>query len=106
MEAARARAYIEIGDDEHAVSDAWRACRHPNTSFWAYLTLVSALANLGRDAEVETARAALFELWPEFSMSTFANIDPLPPAATRRWREGLHKAGFDYPTTTEPGGYA
>jgi adenylate cyclase len=99
MESARAMALIEIGEDEHAVSDARAACRHPNTSFWAYLTLSSALANLGRDAEVEKARDALFESWPDFSMSAFANMMPLPPAATRRWREGLHKAGFDFPTT-------
>ena len=106
MESARAMARIEIGQDNQAVSDAWAACRHPNTSFWAHLTLVSALANLDRDAEVEKARAALFESWPDFSMSTFANTMPLPPAATRRWREGLHKAGFNFPKTAESGGYA
>ena len=64
------------------------------------------VANLDRDVDVEKARAALFESWPDFSMSTFANTMPLPPAATRRWREGLHKAGFDFPKTTESGGYA
>jgi TolB-like protein len=106
MEAARAVAHIEIGEYEHAVSDARRACRHPNTSLWAYIHLLSALANLGRDAEVEYARAALFKSWPDFSMATFAKMVPLSFATSRRWREGLHKAGFDFPETANPGGYA
>jgi TolB-like protein len=106
MECGRALNYIELGEDEHAVSDARAACRHQNTSFWAYLALLSALANLGRAAEVEKVRDALFESWPDFSMSTFANMVLIPPAATCRWREGLHKAGFDFPATTEPRGYA
>jgi tetratricopeptide (TPR) repeat protein len=96
-----ALAHIELAEYEKAVADARLACRHPNTSFWSYLTLASALSNLGRDEEAREARDALMELWPDFSVSRFARMVPFDPAITPRWREGLRKADLDI--VDEPG---
>ena len=97
MEPLRALARIELAQYEDAVADARLACRHPNTSFWSYLTLASALSHLGRDQEVADARTALFELWPDFSMARFAKMVRFDPVLTARWREGLRRAGFVFP---------
>ena len=101
MEHLRAVAHLEIGDYEKAVADAKLACRHPNTSFWSYLTLASGLSYLGREQEIAEAKSILYKFWPEFSMSEFAKMVPFDPAAWSNWRDGLHQAGFTFPEPTE-----
>ena len=102
MENLRAVAHLEIGEFEKAVADAKLACRHPNTSFWSYLTLASGLSRLGQEQEVAEARSVLFDFWPEFSMSDFAKMVPFDPSTWPNWRDGLHNAGFVFPDRTEP----
>ena len=97
MEHMRAFAHVELGEYELAVADARRACRHPNTGVWSYLTLASALFNLGRDEEAKQVFARLYALWPDFSAARFTQM--IHPGFRRegRWLHGLRKAGLEVP---------
>ena len=94
MENMRALSHIEVAEFDDAVEDGRLACRHPNTVPWSYLTLISALSNLDREAEAREVRDALFERWPDFSLSRFRRTVPFDPATVPNWREGLRRAGI------------
>lgn len=102
MENLRALSHLELAEFDKAVEDAKLACCHPNTVHWAYVTLISALANLGRDDEAREARDELFCRWPEFSVNRFGRTVPFDPAITPNWREGLRRAGL-LKATASPG---
>ncbi len=88
MENARATVQMELGAYEEAVTDARRACGHPNTSFQCYLTLASALGNLDHREDAQEVREALFaRMHRSDAVTHFASVP--------RWRDGLRKAGFD-----------
>ena len=94
MENMRALSHLELAEFGKAVEYARLACRHPNTVPWPYLMLVSALSNVGREDEAREVRDALFERWPDFSLSRFGRTVPFDPATTPTWREGLRRAGL------------
>jgi hypothetical protein len=66
------------------------------------MTLVSALAHLGRHEEAKIALARLLEVKPDFSVNAVLSaFSPLNPAAPRlhfrKMFDGLRKAGLDIP---------
>jgi adenylate cyclase len=95
MEHMRAFCHIELEEFDQAVEDARLASRHSNTSAWSYVTLASALSNLDRGDEAREVRDALFERWPDFSMSRFARAVPFDAAVASIWRGGLTRAGLN-----------
>lgn len=94
MENMRALSHIELSEFDQAVHDARLAARHSNTVPWCYITLISALSNLDRDDEAHAVRDALFERWPNFSLSRFRRTVPFDAAVAPNWRRGLRKAGL------------
>jgi adenylate cyclase len=99
---ARAGARFLLRDYEAAVEDARRSIRHPAATFFPHMTLVSALAHLGRHEEAKIALAKLLEVKPDFSLNAVLSaFSPLNPAAPRlhfrRMFDGLRKAGLNIP---------
>jgi adenylate cyclase len=98
IETINALAHIALGQFDEAEDLSRSAIRRPNTGFWAYATLASALGNLGRISEARSALDKLLELKPDFSRklfdSVFVNDDPASFAA---YFYGLRKAGLDIP---------
>jgi adenylate cyclase len=94
MENMRALSHLELAQFDKAVEYATLACRHPNTVPWPYLMLVSALSNLDREDEARQVRDALFDRWPDFSLSRFGRTVPFDPTVTPNWRQGLRRAGL------------
>jgi TolB-like protein/cytochrome c-type biogenesis protein CcmH/NrfG len=99
MENARAAVRIELGDFEQAVDDARLACRHPNTGYWSYLSLASALAHLDRLDEARAALDNVYRLNPKFSWRTVVANAAYSKMAEpgSNFGVGLRKAGLDVP---------
>jgi adenylate cyclase len=81
-------AFIGLRRFDEAVLTAKRAVRQNPLFPFAYRGLASALAHLGREAEVKEVVAALFKLEPDFRISERV------PSPLQFYIEGLRKAGL------------
>ena len=81
-------AFIGLRRFDEAVSTAKKAVRQNPLFPFAYRGLASALAHLGREAEVKEAVAILFKLEPDFRIS-----ERVPPPL-QSYIDGLRKAGL------------
>jgi tetratricopeptide (TPR) repeat protein len=74
---------------------ARNALQQPSATAWAHLQEASALANLGRIDEAETAMQRAIALQPEVSLRWLRTLLPaLPYAKLDDYLDGLRKAGL------------
>ena len=85
-------AFIGLGRFDEAISAAKKAVRQNPLYPFAYRCLASALAHLGREAEVKEAVAGLFELDPDFRISV--RVTRGGGSRLQLYIEGLRKAGL------------
>jgi adenylate cyclase len=85
-------AFIGLGRFDEAISAAKKAVRQNPLYPVAYRCLASALAHLGREAEVKEAVAGSFELDPDFRISV--RVTRAGGSQLQLYIEGLRKAGF------------
>jgi adenylate cyclase len=85
-------AFIGLGRFDEAISAAKKAVRQNPLYPVAYRCLASALAHLGREAEVKETVAGLFELDPDFRISV--RVTRAGGSQLQLYIEGLRKAGF------------
>ncbi len=71
-----------------------RALLSPNTGFYPYLTLISALGHLGRQAEAKEVIERLHELQPGHSCSTAWRQLSVSGNFAEQIIDGLRKAGL------------
>ena len=83
-------AFIGLGRFDEAISAAKKAVRQNPLYPFAYRCLASALAHLGREAEVKEAVAGLFELDPDFRISV--RVTRGGGSRLQLYIEGLRKA--------------
>ena len=86
-------AFIGLGRFDEAVSAAKKAVRQNRLYPFAYRCLASALAHLGREAEVKEAVAGLFELDPDFRISVRVTRGG-GGSRLQLYIDGLRKAGL------------
>ena len=84
--------FIGLGRFDEAISAAKKAVRQNPLYPFAYRCLASALAHLGREAEVKEAVAGLFELEPNFRISE--RVWRGDVLGLRLYIDGLRKAGL------------
>jgi TolB-like protein len=85
-------AFIGLGRFDEAISAAKKAVRQNPLYPFAFRCLASALAHLGREAEVKEAVAGLFELDPDFRISV--RVTRGGGSRLQLYIEGLRKAGL------------
>ena len=86
-------AFIGLGRFDEAISAAKKAVRQNRLYPFAYRCLASALAHLGREAEVKEAVAGLFELDPDFRISVRVTRGG-GGSRLQLYIDGLRKAGL------------
>ncbi|MGE0225412.1 MAG: winged helix-turn-helix domain-containing protein [Acetobacteraceae bacterium] len=97
--AARALAYLALGDLDAAMVFARRAMRVPTTNHWPFATLAALLGLLGREYEARRAVEGLLSRYPDYTTETaesdffFCADDVL----VNRYLEGLRLAGVPDP---------
>ena len=85
-------AFVGLGRFDDAVAAAKKALSQNRTFAAAYRCLTTALAHLGREAEVKEAVAGLFELDPDFRISV--RVTRGGGSRLQLYIEGLRKAGL------------
>jgi adenylate cyclase len=90
---AMALVFIELGRFDEAIAVGKKAQRQNPSYAVSYRCLASAFAHLGRDVEAREAAARALEFHPDFTVSGFV-ARPTRPASTKRYIEGLRKAGL------------
>ena len=87
-----------LKDYENAVTWARKALREPTTRYLGHITLISALAYLGRAEEAEKALTELIRLRPDFTCETVLRAGGAmvhwPKNYISGYMEGLRKAGL------------
>jgi len=90
--AGMAQAFIELGRFDEAIAAGKKALRQNPSYSAAYRCLASALAHVGRDAEVREVTARLLEVDPAFTISSW--IARGGQTNAKLTTEGLRKAGL------------
>jgi len=87
-------AFIELRRFDEAVAVARKAARQNQTYATTYRCLASALAHLGREAEVQKAVSRLLELEPNFRISEWVKRGAQWHRHNKLMIEGIRKAGL------------
>jgi adenylate cyclase len=87
-------AFIELRRFDEAVAVARRAARQNQTYATTYRCLASALAHLGREAEVRNVVSRLLELEPKFRISEWVKRGAQWHRYNKLMIEGIRKAGL------------
>src|SRR5713226_2551013 len=87
-------AFIELRRFDEAVAVARKAARQNQTYATTYSCLASALAHLGREAEVQKAVSRLLELEPNFRISEWVKRGAQWHRHNKLMIEGIRKAGL------------
>ncbi|MCH7795441.1 MAG: tetratricopeptide repeat protein [Proteobacteria bacterium] len=96
-------AHIQLGEYAEAVEWLRKGARHPNSGFWANLSLAVAFVEQEESGKVRAAMDAALELQPDLSVTAVAAmLGSLHPDWKDRYLDGLRKAGL--PEESREGG--
>ena len=88
-------AHIQLGEYAEAVEWHRKAARHPNSGFWANLSLAVAFVEQEESGKVRAAMDAALELQPDLSVTAVAAmLGSLHPDWKDRYLDALRKAGL------------
>jgi TolB-like protein/class 3 adenylate cyclase len=95
MQSAMAHAYFTAGDDSEAMVWAQKALHDRPDHLPALAAVAASAAHLGRQADVEDAKARLLRLFPTVDQNYLRNFLPYQqPQDAARWAEGFRMAGL------------
>jgi adenylate cyclase len=88
-------AHIHLGEYAEAVEWLRKAARHPNSGFWANLSLAVAFVEQEESDKARAAMDAALQLQPDLSVTAVAAmLGSLHPDWKDRYLDGLRKAGL------------